>query len=271
MNLVRLIGTQQKKICASTRATKPFRVSKPKRGLLRWFLPRKNGCGIFEIVSSLLLFLVAACTPPATEGVDCSVQLGTVVFTKSVNRADQQLTNVTAAELTLQSTEKTDYFNEPDGKTKYGNAPLLLAALDNRKPFTFSARLTPTFAKTYDAGALYLYADRDHWLKFAFEMDERMLTRIVTVRTRETSDDNNHDVVAAAAVWLRISSNGESVGFYYSVDNSAWQLVRVYKNDFPADVWLGLSSQSPLGAGNATVFSDASLVPKAVSDFRLGI
>ncbi|MGD0506895.1 MAG: hypothetical protein ABSA27_03815 [Terriglobales bacterium] len=33
------------------------------------------------------------------------------------------------------------------------------------------------------------------WLKMAMEMDERQKTRMVSVRTIGTSDDNNHDVI----------------------------------------------------------------------------
>jgi regulation of enolase protein 1 (concanavalin A-like superfamily) len=102
------------------------------------------------------------------------------------------------------------------------------------------------------------------------ERDERGRTRIVTVRTNGTSDDNNHDVVTANGVYLKISSDTKTVAFYYSLNNQEWQLVRLFKNDYPNKLWLGLSSQSPTGDGNSTTFENVTLTQTSVSDFRLG-
>ncbi|MFY8193707.1 MAG: DUF1349 domain-containing protein, partial [Novosphingobium sp.] len=152
----------------------------------------------------------------------------------------------------------------------YGNAPVLLTAIDNSRPFSFSVRVTPSLIETYDAGALYLWVDGENWLKFAFERDENGRSRIVTVRTHGTSDDNNPDAVASESVFLKVSSDTTSLAFYYSVDGLSWQLVRVFRNDYPARVWLGLSAQSPLGAGNRAEFSLLRLTDASVKDFRKG-
>ncbi|MBC2667586.1 DUF1349 domain-containing protein [Novosphingobium piscinae] len=189
---------------------------------------------------------------------------------------DRALNGATAApgsgrdRLVIESGEKTDFFRETDGVTSYGNAPVLLTGIDNTRPFTFTTRVTPDLAQTYDAGALYLWSDEATWLKFAFERDENGRSRIVTVRTRGTSDDNNHDVLAARSAFLRVSSDTRSLGFYYSGDGRTWQLVRVFRNDYPARLWLGLSAQSPLGRGNRAVFSSLRLTGQSVADFRKG-
>jgi regulation of enolase protein 1 (concanavalin A-like superfamily) len=128
---------------------------------------------------------------------------------------------------------------------------VLLTAIDNTKPFTFTTRVTPVLHETYDAGALYLWVREDHWLKMAMERDERGLSRIVTVRTHGTSDDNNHDAISAKSAFLRVSSDTSSIGFYYSLDGKSWQLVRVFRNDYPPRLWLGLSAQSPMGMATA--------------------
>ena len=73
----------------------------------------------------------------------------------------------------------------------------------------------------------------------AMEMDERQKTRMVSVRTIGTSDDNNHDVIEARSVHMRISSDTKTVGFYYSLDKKSWQLIRLFKNDYPASIWVG--------------------------------
>jgi hypothetical protein len=96
-------------------------------------------------------------------------------------------------------------------------------------------------------------------------------TRMVSVRTIGTSDDNNHDVIEAKSVYMKISSDTKTVGFYYSLDKTIWQLIRLFKNDYPAAIGVGISTQSPLGEGTSAVFEDVSLTRQSISDFRRGI
>ena len=104
----------------------------------------------------------------------------------------------------------------------------------------------------------------------AMERDERGRVRIVSVRTNGTSDDNDHDVVTSKTVYMKISSDTTRVGFYYSVDNVNWQLVRLFKNDYPSRLWVGISTQSPIGKGSETIFENVSLVQNSITDFRMG-
>ena len=220
------------------------------------------------IISSIMLY---SCTKKGFQAEECSVYLNDVGFTQSLNNS-VQVTFVEARErLSIKSGPKTDFFNEPDGSAKYSNAPVLLTPVNNLKPFTFSVKVTPEFNTTYDAGAIYIYTDNDFWQKFAFEMDEAGKTRIVTVRTNETSDDNNHDLVAEKSVWLKISSDTKSVGFYFSTDNLTWHLARIYKNNYPPVIRIGISSQSPLGNGTVTRFENCIITKESVGDFRKGI
>lgn len=69
---------------------------------------------------------------------------------------------------------------------------------------------------------------------------------------------------------MKISSDTKTVGFYYSLDNKSWQLVCLFKNDYPESIWMGLSAQSPLGEGTSVLFESASLIQQSISDFRLG-
>jgi uncharacterized protein len=224
------------------------------------------------LVLSLLLLAVTTrqASPKNMKNEECRITLPGITFTRSLNQAAAQA-KVEDGSLTLTSGPKTDYFRRPDGKGAYETAPLLLAEVDNTRPFTLTAKVTPTFLKTYDAGALYIYVKDDLWLKMAMEMDERQKARMVTVRTIGTSDDNNHDVVGAKSVFMKISSDTKAVGFYYSLDQKSWQLIRVFKNDYPASIWVGLSAQSPVGEGTSAVFENVSLIDRSVSNFRLGI
>ena len=190
----------------------------------------------------------------------CHIPLPGITFTRSLNGAAAHA-KVENGRLTLASEAKGDTFRDPDGKFNNHSAPLLLTEVDNQKPFTLTAKITPTFLKTYDAGTLFIYVKDDLWIKLAMEMDERHKTRMVSVRTIGTSDDNDHDVIKEKSVYMKISSDTRNVGFYYSLDKKNWQLIRVFKNDYPASIWVGISTQSPIGEGTSAVFEDLSLTP----------
>ncbi|MDY6945450.1 MAG: DUF1349 domain-containing protein [Pseudomonadota bacterium] len=218
--------------------------------------------------------MLAMCVPLAAAAQDLGdkaahIALPGITFTRSLNGAADDA-QVIDGRLTLSSAAKRDNFRDPNGKLSSNTAPVLLSEVDNQKPFTVTARITPTFLETYDAGALYLWVRDDLWLKMAFEMDERRRTRMVTVRTTGTSDDNNHDVVTQRSVSMKISSDTKTVGCYYSLDDQSWQLIKLFKNDYPQKLWLGVSAQSPMGNGMAARFDGVSLTQQSVADFRLG-
>lgn len=225
--------------------------------------------------AKLLAILVGAsggCGPLLAQdhgSVPVDIDLPGLRFTLAANGA-QDLYTLEDGKLVLRSPAKRDNFRDPDGAKANISAPMLLSEIDNTRPFTLTARVQPTLPDTYDAGTLYVWADAGSWLKMALERDERRLTRLVSVRTEGTSDDNNHDVVDGDAVRMKISSDGTTIGFYYSLDNRKWQLIRLYRNAYPDKLWLGVSSQSPIGRGNTTVFEDIVLTDAAVSDFRAG-
>jgi hypothetical protein len=199
----------------------------------------------------------------------CRITLPGITFTRSLNGAAAHA-QVENGRLTLTSESRRDTFRDPDGKFTSNTAPLLLTEVDNRKPFTLTAKVTPTFLKAYDAGALFIYVKDDLWFKLAMEMDEHQKPRMVSVRTIVTSDDNDHDVITEKSVYMKISSDAKDVGFYYSLDDNNWQLIRLFKNDYPASIWVGISSQSPIGQGTSATFENLSLTPQSISNFRLG-
>ncbi len=217
-----------------------------------------------------LLLLTSTALQASTETMKTEIRLRGITFTRSLSGAAANA-KLEDGKLTLRSDARRDNFRDPDGKLSNNTAPLLLSEVDNEQPFTLTAKITPTFLRTYDAGALYIYVKEDLWLKMAMEMDERNKTRMVSVRTIGTSDDNNHDVIETKSVYMKISSDTKTVGFYYSLDNKSWQLIRLFKNDYPAAIWVGISTQSPLGEGTSAVFEEVSLTKQSIRDFRLGI
>lgn len=216
----------------------------------------------------LLALSLVGCSPTNNIGLINAQKCNAGIFTNCLNSPSFVQKDDS---LLIQSGSKTDFFNSPDDGARASNAPLLLKEVDNASPFTFSAKVMPEFNSTYDAGAIYLFFDNSLWQKFAFELDERGVTRIVTVRTNNTSDDNNHDAIKSKEVFLKISSDGKKVGFFYSVDGQVWQLARLYKNNFPQKIYIALSAQSPTGDGNAVLFKDIQLTKHSITNFRTGI
>ncbi len=218
----------------------------------------------------LLLVLASGCNQTPAEQANTEKIIWD--FTESLNGAKDQLTQGNPGVFQISSNVETDFFIEP-GLPPYekANAPLLLKSIDNTIPFTFSFKTTPDHIVKYDAGMAFLYVDDKQWLKFAYEADERMNRRIVTVKTNGFSDDNNHDVINAPSVYLKISSDTKVIGFYYSLDKELWQLVRIFKNEYPKKLKIGVGAQSPAGQGNKVIFEDLEFTNQSVKDFRMGI
>jgi regulation of enolase protein 1 (concanavalin A-like superfamily) len=206
-------------------------------------------------------------------GEECDVTINGVHFTKSVNDAASSLLIEDNGRVIFTAKEKSDYFSDPNGKLSNTTAPILLKYIDNTKPFTITAKVTPEFTKDglYNAGVLYVYVNDSFFQKHCFEQDERGKHRIVTVQTVGTSDDSNHDIVEQPYAYMKISSDTHTIASYYSLDNENWQMVRLYENNYPSKIWVGISTQCPIGEGSKAVFEDISINEKSVSDFRLGI
>lgn len=209
---------------------------------------------------------------PAVAGKACDVKFGGINFTHAINGADT-LVRQDGNKLIFKVAGEKDYFSDPDGKLSNTSSPILLTQIDNTKPFTLTGKVTPSFTKDgmYNAGVLFLYANDALYQKFCFEQSEDGQHRIVTVRTQETSDDNNHDVVTQPFVYMKISSDTKTVASYYSLDNKKWQMVRLYKNNYPAAFHVGISAQCPVDkAGSSAVFENLSLTQTNVDNFRTG-
>jgi hypothetical protein len=155
--------------------------------------------------------------------------------------------NVDADEqLTIQAGATTDWFSDPAGAQRKDDAPSALFASADQE-FTLSARVRVAFASTFDAGAL-----------------------LVSVVTRDVSDDCNSSTLAEDSVFLRITRRQAILAFHYSLDGHVWQLVRYFTLGDAPRMSLGFSAQSPTGSGCVAVFSQIRYSSTAVSDLRSG-
>ena len=210
--------------------------------------------------------------PVVDELSECDIKFNGVEFSKSLRGAEANVT-LTDSVITISSTEGQDIFSDPnDGKLTKATLPILFIPTDNAKPFTFQAKVTPGFTEEglYNAADLIVYANSDLWQKLAFEQDEYGRHRIVSVRTDGTSDDNNHDKIEAGSVYMKISSDTKTIASYYSLDGKEWHMVRLYKNNYPEKIYLGIASQCPTRGTSISQFEQITLTTDNVGDFRMG-
>src|ERR1022692_1787382 len=92
-------------------------------------------------------------------------------------------------ELTLQAGEKTDMFRDPNVAYNTDNAPKLLFKAD--EDFVLSASVEHSFTNKWDGGAIVIKSDSLNWIKFCFEKDYTGARRVVSVVTKNISDDCN--------------------------------------------------------------------------------
>ncbi|MEN3609627.1 DUF1349 domain-containing protein [Plantactinospora sp. ZYX-F-223] len=173
--------------------------------------------------------------------------------------------------LTVSAPAQTDLFVDPAGGEPVLSAPRLLTAAPEGD-FQFSARVRVGFADSYDAGCLLLYSGPRHWAKLAYERSPQGAAMVVSVISRDVSDDANGFVVDdAAPLWLRISRLGPAWAFHASTDGTWWEFVRHFRLD-PAATPLrfGLSAQSPTGAGCPVWFDQISFSATRLADLRDG-
>lgn len=202
---------------------------------------------------------------------DCDITFDGVRFTKSLNGGDSLVT-ITDSILNFDCEQGRDFFSDPNMKLSNHTIPAILSEVDNTKPFTLSAKVTPRFSEegTYNAADLLVFASDSLYQKLCFEQDERGNHRVVSVRTVGTSDDNNHDVIMDESVFLKISSDARTIASYYSIDGQEWHMVRLYKNDYPDKLYIGIASQAPQKGNCLSTFSDMKLDQSNVADFRMG-
>lgn len=174
-----------------------------------------------------------------------------------------------ADQLTIVAGPQSDYFANPADGTQKDNAPgALFAASD--PTFLFHARVRVDFGATYDAGTLMIRADDRRWAKLAFEYSPQREPMVVSVVTRETSDDCNSVVIAEDSVYLRIMRNEAFFAFHYSLDGRLWHFVRQFSLGPLTTLSAGLAAQSPMGEQCRAEFSEIAYRPTALSDLRNG-
>ena len=164
--------------------------------------------------------------------------------------------------LSITAGKGTDWFASPMGDEPTDNTPRLL--FKPAEDFVLSAKVTVGFQSQWDPGALVLYVNDTVWAKLCFEMTIEKQPTIVSVVTRGLSDDNNSIAIKGSAVYLKVAKAGQAIFFYASEDGHKWTIIRAFSLGATPNLRAGFSSQSPVGDGCTSVFSDIRYISKRV-------
>ena len=176
--------------------------------------------------------------------------------------------SVAGGRVTVAAGALTDLFAPPAGETPITNAPRALAP--TRGDFQLLARVDGALVETFDAGALLLWSDSERWAKLALERSREGEPTIVSVVTRERSDDCNSHTLEHAATWLRISRSADACAFHASPDGATWRLIRHFAVAGWEPLAAGILVQSPRGEGMTATFSELELHPTTLAGLRGG-
>lgn len=165
----------------------------------------------------------------------------------------------------ITSEGKTNLFNSPSGKSKVSNAPMLL--FEPKGDFTLSAKVSGDLKAVYDVAALVIYQDENCWAKFCYENSVTKEPTIVSVVTRNFSDDCN-SVRTGASAYMSVVKKGNEFSFFYSPDGKEWKMIRNFHLDVRQGLKLGFASHGSRGDGFTAVFSEIKYKDEALSDMR---
>jgi hypothetical protein len=166
--------------------------------------------------------------------------------------------------LIIEAGEKTDMFRDPNVTYNTDNAPKLLFIPDSN--FILTVSITHDFTNKWDAGAIVLKSDSLNWIKFCFEKDYTGTKRVVSVVTKNVSDDCNSVASASNLLFYKVAKAGKVIILYYSNDGKSWFLVRHLQFDFTSPLKIGFLAQSPTGKNCKVTFSNITYSPKKIND-----
>ena len=164
----------------------------------------------------------------------------------------------------IEAGEKTDMFRDPNVTYNTDNAPRLSFTAD--PDFVLTAEVRHDFISKWDGGAIVLEADKMNWIKFCFEKDYTGMHRVVSVVTKDISDDCNSVALTGNQVFYKIAKADKVITLYYSADGKKWFLIRHLQFNTTKPIKLGFMAQSPTGKDCKVTFSSITYSTKKIKD-----
>jgi hypothetical protein len=163
-------------------------------------------------------------------------------------------------DLTITTGKQTDWYNSAMNEAPRNTTPRLL--FKPTDDFELSAKVNVDFQAQWDSGVLVLYANDTLWAKLCFEMTLEKHPAIVSVVTRGLSDDSISIPIKGTSVYLKVTKSGHTIFFFASEDGQNWSIIRIFSLGDNLDLRVGFSSQSPVGEGCTTTFTQIQYLPK---------
>ncbi len=170
--------------------------------------------------------------------------------------------------VTITAGEKTDMFRDPNVTYNTDNAPKLLFRAD--PDFVLSVAIEQAFTNKWDGGAIVLKSDSINWIKFCFEKDYTGARRVVSVVTKNISDDSNSIELNANKAYFKMAKAGNVITLYCSADGEKWLLIRHLQFETRPGFKVGFLAQSPTGTKCEVTFSEIRYEKKKIKDPYLG-
>lgn len=180
-----------------------------------------------------------------------------------MNGAEVEIEN---SRIVMRADGGTNLFNGVSGTWKEVNFPYHYTI--KKGDFLVRCKVDVDFSAVYDLGSLVIYENENLWIKFAYENSDAGTPVIVTVVTREISDDCNGETIKEGPIWLQICRQGNVFAMHYSVDKVDWKLARICSCEMADEVKVGISAQCPSGDGCTAYFSEFELVDNPYTDIR---
>ena len=184
----------------------------------------------------------------------------------TVVNGEKGIASVRDGVLRIAPVPHTNLFHAPDDGFVVVNAPMVLFAPEG--DFTFKAKVSAQLVDVYDVAALVAYGDDKHWAKLCFENSALQEATVVTVVTRERSDDANSETVASPFVYLAIARKGNEYSMHFSRDGKQWRLARHFQLPSEPKLRLGFAAHTDSKGQFAADFSDIVYRPAAPANMR---
>jgi uncharacterized protein len=159
---------------------------------------------------------------------------------------------------------KTDMFRDPNVTYNTDNAPKLIFKADEN--FVLTVAIEHTFTNKWDGGAIVIKQDNLNWIKFCFEKDYTGARRVVSVVTKDVSDDCNSVEIDSNKVFYKVAKAGNVFTLYYSINGVKWFLIRHLQFDSMRKIQVGFLAQSPTGDRCEVKFSNITYEAKRIKD-----
>ena len=177
--------------------------------------------------------------------------------------------------ITMTTSKETDWFNPPPD-------PSSPTALSNARALVFqappcdwqlSAKVTVDHKYLFDAGTMFVHQSKNDWCKLCFEYSPEKVPVVVSVVTRDISDDaNGPPITNSNNVHLRVSKYASVIAFHYSIDaGKYWTLHRAFSmRDMDAPMSVGFLAQAPTGDSCTAIFSEVEFKETTLGNLRDG-